>query len=86
MVLNENQAKALISNESKLTDSDFRWRSNVIPYQLSTKHTQKQHDHIEKALRTIEADSCLKFVRRTNETDYIRLIVSDSTFYFNKLV
>lgn len=55
-----------------------RWINKTVPYELSVNHTDEQNDHIEKALKEISSISCLTFVRRTNETDYIKLQAEDS--------
>lgn len=74
----------MFSSESKLNqltvaqlhDINSRWPGHVIPYQMTIEHTQEQQGQIEKALRAIEAISCLKFKKRINESDYIQLSVS----------
>lgn len=51
------------------------WPNNIVPYQHSQEHTKQQQNFIEQALETIESVSCVKFVRRTFETNYIQIKV-----------
>lgn len=63
----------------QFTDSistKYRWPNKTVPYQLSMNHTSEQRNHIELALKTIESVACVKFIRRSNETDYIEITVS----------
>lgn len=76
LILNQKQLNASKSEESGLDSLDIRWPENVIPYQLSGKHTKQQQNQIEMALSSIEAVSCLKFKRRSNESDFVKLSVS----------
>lgn len=77
MILNEDQLAALsTSGRNGLIDEKYRWPNKTVAYQLSQNHTKAQQDFIEKGLRTLESVSCLKFVRRTNETKYVNLTVS----------
>lgn len=79
IVLNENQYDYIFGsqmNRNGLINVTFRWPNNTVPYLLDyLNHTQEQRDHIEKGLRFIESVTCLKFVRRTNQEDYIQVQV-----------
>ena len=76
MILNEEQVEALSSSgRNGLINTKYRWPNKTVPYQLSDDHTKEQRDYIEKGLRTLESVSCLKFVRRTNETKFVNLTV-----------
>lgn len=72
----EQRAGISSSTRNGLIEIKYRWPNKTIPYQLSNNHTQQQRDHIELALRTLESISCVKFVRRTNEKDFVELTVS----------
>lgn len=83
MILNQDQLKAIASPTSSslkngLIDQKYRWPNKTVPYQLSSAHTKEQQDYIEEALRQLEAVSCVKFVRRTNETNYVIMDVCNS--------
>lgn len=77
MLLSREQRTGILSStRNGLIEIKYRWPNKTIPYQLSNNHTQQQRDHIELALRTLESVSCVKFVRRTNENDFVELTVS----------
>lgn len=76
MVLTKEQKEALFSRtRNGLILSKYRWPNKTVPYQLSSNHTKEQQDYIELALKTMESVSCLKFIKRTNEEDYVLLTV-----------
>lgn len=80
MVLNEEQIEDLLSPaRNGLIKKRYRWTNKTVPYLLSDEHTKEQNDYIELALKAIESVSCIKFVRRTNEEEYIEMNVS---FFF----
>ena len=77
MQLNEEQMEALFSPaRNGLVSTKYRWPNKTVPYKMSMDYTKEQSDYIELALKTIESVSCVKFVRRTNEEDYVRVFVS----------
>lgn len=84
MILDQDQLDAIFSNNRNgLIDEKYRWPNKTVPYQLNSDHSQEHNDQIEEALRKLEAVSCLKFVRRTTEVDYIRLdVIDDKNIHF----
>lgn len=62
--------------KTDLITTKYRWPNKTVPYQFSMDHTSEQRNHIEMALKIIESVSCVKFIRRTNETDYIEITAS----------
>lgn len=76
MNLNQDQLNALRGiSRIGLIEKQYRWSNKTVPYSLSSGHTDEQNAIILKALRNFEAVSCLKFFNRTNERDYINLMV-----------
>lgn len=76
MILTDEQKDALFGRtRNGMIQIGFRWPNKTVPYELSSNHTQEQRDYIELALATMESVSCLKFVRRTDETDYVEVKV-----------
>jgi len=72
MVLTNDQERMLNGlDRTGLIDLTYRWPDNIVPYSLSDSFTQAQRDYIELGLREIEAVSCLRFVQRTTEVDYV---------------
>lgn len=83
MLLTEKQLQELSSSaRNGLISTDYRWPNKTIPYQLSMNHTKKQRDYIEQALGTIESVSCVKFIRRTHESDYVEVTASLAILIF----
>lgn len=77
MMLSEEQLEAIFSPaRNGLISTKYRWPKKTVPYQLSMDHTKEQRDYIELALKTIESVSCVKFVRRTNQWNYVDVTVS----------
>lgn len=86
MNLSEEQMGEVFSvAKSAAFASKYRWPNQIVPYQLSMDHTEKQRDYIEQALKTIEFVSCVKFVRRKNERDFIKITVCSLILYSSLL-
>lgn len=77
MLLSKDQLEELFAPaRNGLISTKYRWPNKTVPYLLSTNHTQQHREYIERILKTIESVSCVKFIRRTNETDYVEITVS----------
>lgn len=78
LLLSERQRNVIrgVNNRNGLTNLAMRWTNKVIPVLRTSNHTKEQNDLIDKALRTLESVSCVKFVWRTNEKDFISMHVS----------
>lgn len=60
-----------------LIDERYRWPNNTVPVLLTEgQFDAAQEQHVYKALRTIESISCLRFVNRTLEQNFVRMTVS----------
>lgn len=80
MVLTEEQRDEIssgISSYNGLIATKYRWPNKTVPYILSPNHSKQQQDYIVLSLKIIESVSCVKFVERTNENDYVQIAVSD---------
>lgn len=79
ILLNEHQ-RGVIFGDSRngIIDVDYRWPNKTIIYQLTSNHTDEQNEYIEEALRKLSLLSCLKFVHRTNQEDYIEISVNSN--------
>lgn len=74
IVLTEDQADFIFGrNRNGLVDVKSRWLNRTVPYELSPNHTDEHNVLIEDALKQIAAVSCLRFVRRTSEPDYVKI-------------
>lgn len=78
IILNERQKRVIESGNTRngLVDLSKRWPNKVVPVRLSPNHTKEQNDYIDKALRTLESISCVKFVWHTNQVDFVGMQVS----------
>lgn len=77
MILNEEQSRSIsIQTRNGVIETKYRWPNKTVPYQLSSNHTKAQQDFIELGLRTLETVSCVKFVRRTTERNFVNMTVS----------
>lgn len=78
ILLNERQRDAIESGNTRngLIDLSKRWPNKVVPVRLNSNHTKEQHAFIDKALRTLESISCIKFVWHTNQVHFIGMQVS----------
>lgn len=80
IILNPEQAAHIFGDDNDelrngLIAEKYRWKNNTIPYTLSNSFTVEQKAYIVKGLKNLEAISCLKFVPRQNEIDYIDVLV-----------
>lgn len=82
MVLDERQKRALLGLEKTgLINTNYRWPNGVVPYVLADGYfTQAQVEQIERGLRAIEDASCIRFVQRTDEANYVEVIVSEGMY------
>lgn len=72
MVLSEKQKSVLKGmDRTGLIDVNMRWPNKVVPYLLSDVFSDEQKSHIEASLRELERVSCLTFVPRTDEVNYV---------------
>lgn len=76
MILSAKQQRLLKGmDRTGLIDVNMRWPNKVVPYVLSDIFNDEQKNHIEAGLRELERVSCLTFVRRTDEVNYVRVNV-----------
>lgn len=60
-----------------------RWPNARVPYIFSNQQDQAQKDYIVKALGVIESVTCIRFVPRTDEADYVEITGNDSGCHSN---
>lgn len=85
MVLSAKQKLVLNGmDRTGLIDVNMRWPNKVVPYVLSEVLNDAQKNYIEAALRELERVSCLTFVPRTDEVNYVRVNVRLSYRMFFK--
>jgi len=78
MILTDEQARDLYDNSTErqaVKDSTLLWPNAVIPYQFESRHTSSDLDIVNKAFAVYAAKTCLRLVKRTNQRDYVAIIV-----------
>jgi len=84
IILTREQEEELFGLErTGLVDVNYRWPNNTIVYELSTSFEQHRLDDIELALKRIEEVTCLRFVERTNEVNYVYVSGESGGCYSN---
>lgn len=77
MRLTEEQTEMLFSPaKNGLVSTKYRWPNKTLPYVLPKNLSIPQKIQTKLALKTLESVSCVKFVERTNEKDYVEVEVS----------
>lgn len=83
MRLTEEQVEMLFPPaRNGLVSLKYRWPNKTLPYTLPKNLSKPQKIQIELALRTMESISCVKFVERNNQTDYVEVRVCQSISLF----
>ena len=52
------------------------WTDNTVPYEISTEFTEDEQQVIEEAIAVWSRETCVRFIEKTTELDYIRFITS----------
>lgn len=87
MVLTVDQEQMLSGlDRTGLIDLSYRWPNNTVPYILSDIFSQAQKDYIELGLRELERVSCVYFVPRTTEEDFVSVEVSKVLHIFKMIL
>uniref|UniRef100_A0A182ISU6 Metalloendopeptidase n=1 Tax=Anopheles atroparvus TaxID=41427 RepID=A0A182ISU6_ANOAO len=72
MVISLEQENAVKYGYTALIGDQYKWPNSVVPYKIDTgAFTTVQQNSIIAALQQIELISCVRFVPRTTETDYV---------------
>uniref|UniRef100_A0AAG5DJQ6 Metalloendopeptidase n=1 Tax=Anopheles atroparvus TaxID=41427 RepID=A0AAG5DJQ6_ANOAO len=72
IVLSPEQQSAVEYGYTTLIGERYKWPDSIVPFQIDINaFTRVERDNIVSAMREIELVSCVRFVSRTTETDYI---------------
>lgn len=92
MILNEEQKCIYLQNGTNvstyngLIDEKYRWPGKTVVYQISRDFTNDQRRKLQEVIQIMDQHSCVRFVERTEQTNYVNIIVSEyRKFYENKL-
>jgi hypothetical protein len=68
--------KAGMKHRVAIADNTARWPNGTIPYEIDNSIASNYHGMINQAMNHISAQTgnCIKFVRRSNQGKYIRLV------------
>ncbi|XP_055534236.1 zinc metalloproteinase nas-13-like isoform X2 [Wyeomyia smithii] len=74
IILTAAQEDTLKTGKTSLIGATYRWPSNTVYYTIDTNaFTLFQLNSIKSALQQIMLISCVKFVERTTQTDYVKV-------------
>lgn len=74
IILNSDQIGELALRNG-LSDEKYSWPNKTVVYEISPDFDEEKRDYIRQALDEMEAVTCLKFVPRKGEENYIRVTV-----------
>lgn len=77
IILTKKQEEELFGlHRTGLVNENYRWPNNTVVYEISTAFAQDRVESIELGLRRIEEVTCIRFVKRTTEVNYVYVTVS----------
>merc|ERR1712002_1305952 len=62
-----------VSTRNGIRALRYRWPKGNIPYILDHRYDKKGRDQIARAFQSYHRKTCIKFIPRTNERDYIKI-------------
>ncbi|KZS11240.1 Metalloendopeptidase [Daphnia magna] len=63
----------LTGRKHGILTSGERWPDATIPYVISSSYTPRQREIIASAINAFHNNTCIRFIRRTTEKNYIRI-------------
>ena len=67
-----------VSKRAATSDETMLWPSKTVPYVISTDFTDTQRENILQAMRNWSDETCIRFVARSYQPDYISFIKNNS--------
>lgn len=64
-----------------LVNENYRWPNNTVTYEISSAFEPDRVESIELGLRRIEEVTCIRFVKRTNEVNYVFVTVRNGPIF-----
>lgn len=61
-----------------VTSQSSRWPNGIVPYEIRGNFNARDMSHIEHAINEYHRRTCIRFVPRTNEQDYISIVSGNS--------
>jgi len=86
MLLTEEQRQllngTLPEERNGIIDKRRHWKNAIIPFVISSSFSSSDRAKIMKAINTYHTKTCIRFVPRTNETDYVSIIVGSGCYSY----
>jgi len=75
IILTQEQIEQINRNgRNGFLATTYRWMNKTVPYIISGDFSDDQKNYIRRGLDTLELLTCLKFVPRTSEIDYVDVV------------
>jgi len=68
LLMTSNNARNAIRNKHQL------WQNGKVPYVISSHYNKRERGVIASAIEQYHGETCIKFVPRTNQRDYIHIV------------
>ncbi|CAL4227624.1 unnamed protein product, partial [Meganyctiphanes norvegica] len=65
------------NGRNAMIDNNKRWSNGVVPYVISSSYNKQERATIAIAMKSYHEKTCLRFVPRTIERDYIHILKGD---------
>jgi len=85
MVLTDEQLRQLNGTDGErngLVDTRYRWSQGVVPYILSSSFSASEKSVIRRAMDDYQQKTCITFVERSNQRDYLSIIKSSGCWSY----
>ncbi|CAG7731717.1 unnamed protein product [Allacma fusca] len=69
--LGDMKTQPSVSSYSGVLGKNNRWKNGKMPYELDPAFTKSERKLILKSLKTIETSTCVDFVKRKNQKDWV---------------
>ncbi|XP_038069084.1 high choriolytic enzyme 1-like isoform X2 [Patiria miniata] len=76
------QASHDVNKRNALRDRSKRWPQGVVPYTIDDSYDATSRGKIVATFKIFHRNSCIRFVSRTNETDYIHILPKDGCWSY----
>ncbi|XP_011193243.2 high choriolytic enzyme 1 [Zeugodacus cucurbitae] len=67
-----------VSTRNGITTPSSRWPNGVVPYEIRGNFNARDMSTIEHAMEEYHRRTCIRFVRRSSESDYISIVSGNS--------
>ncbi|XP_068249144.1 zinc metalloproteinase nas-4-like isoform X2 [Palaemon carinicauda] len=63
--------------KNAIIDMELRWPNGVIPYVISSTYSKSERNSIALAMKSFHENTCIRFVPREDQRDYIHILKGD---------